>query len=57
MKTLFGPKNNIIIAWRLLISYNLEQLNFKLERKYWDLETCSKMLENYVIYGRPLLAV
>ena len=27
-------------SWRFLISYKLEQFGFKLEKKYWDLETC-----------------
>ena len=29
-------------SWRFLISSKLEQLEFKLEKKYWDLETCRK---------------
>ena len=29
-------------SWRFLISNNSEQLEFKLEKIYWDLETCSK---------------
>ena len=29
-------------SWRFLISKKLEQLEFKLEKKYWDLETCRK---------------
>ena len=27
-------------SWRFLISNRLDQLEFKLEKKYWDLETC-----------------
>jgi hypothetical protein len=29
-------------AWRFLLSNKLEQLEFKLEKNYWDLETCMK---------------
>jgi hypothetical protein len=29
-------------SWRFLISNKLEQLEFKLKKKYWDLETCRK---------------
>ena len=29
-------------CWRFLVSKKLEQLEFKLEKKYWELETCRK---------------
>ena len=29
-------------SWRFFMYNNLEQLEFKLEKKYWDLETCRK---------------
>jgi hypothetical protein len=29
-------------SWELLTSKKLEQLEFKLKKKYWDVETCSK---------------
>ena len=29
-------------SWRFLTSYELEKLELKLEKKYWDLETCRK---------------
>ena len=29
-------------SWKFLISNNLEQLEFKLEKNIWDLETCRK---------------
>ena len=35
-------------SWRFLRSNQLEQLEFKLEKKYWDLETGRK-IENIVI--------
>ena len=35
----------LICSWRILRSNNLEQLEFKLEKNYWDLETCWKSLK------------
>ena len=29
-------------SWRFIRYIELEQLEFKLEKKYWDLETCRK---------------
>ena len=33
-----------------LISNKFEQLEFKLEKKYWDVETCRKSQKNYVCF-------
>ena len=39
----FGNKIPFLTcSWRFLTSNKLEQLGFKLEKKYWDLETCRK---------------
>ena len=45
-------------SWRFLISNKLEQLEFKLEKKYWDLETCRKSLKNFLLHlvrGYPII--
>ena len=42
VRTIFGKRMHAFLtcSWRLLISNRLE---FKLEKKYWDLETCRKI--------------
>ena len=34
--------NFLTCSWSFLLSNTLEQLKFKLEKKYWDLETFRK---------------
>ena len=38
-------------SWRFFRSNELEKLEFKLEKKYWDLETCRKSYKMPILNG------
>ena len=42
IQTVKGQNNFLTYSRWFLISNKLEQLEFKLEKKYWDLERCRK---------------
>ena len=45
LRSIYSNSERSTCSWRFLRSNKLEQLEFKMEKKYWYLKTCGENLE------------